>query len=103
MPLSNPANVTVSMPTSATVTPATVNSSTTSNTLLAANSNRKGASIWNNSTATLYVELGATASNTVYTVKVDAGGYYEIPYGYTGAIAGIWSAANGNALVREFS
>lgn len=103
MPLSNPANVTVNMPTSATVTPSTVTSATTSNTLLAANSSRKGVSIWNNSTATLYVELGATASSTVYTVKLDAGGYYETPYGYTGAIAGSWSAANGNALVREFS
>lgn len=103
MPLSNPATVTVNFPVSSTVTPTPVNAAATNTPLLAANSNRKGATIWNESTATLFIELGGTASLTAYTAQVLGGGYYEVPYGYTGAIAGIWSAANGKALVREFT
>lgn len=103
MPLSNPANVTVNPPTSATVTPTSVTAATTNIQLLAANASRKGATIWNNSTASLYIELGATASANAYAAKLDPAGYYELPFGYTGVIAGLWTAANGNALIREFS
>lgn len=103
MPLSNPANVTVNPPTAATSTPTSVTASTTSVQLLAANSSRKGATIWNNSTAAVYIELGATSSANAYTAKLEAGGYYEIPFGYTGAISGLWTAANGSALIRELS
>ncbi|MEH2124173.1 hypothetical protein [Nostoc sp.] len=103
MGLYNPAAVTVVQPTSGTSTPTTVGSSTDSDTILAANSNRKGATIWNNSTATLYLEFGATATTSAFTAKLLAGGYYEVPFHYTGVISGIWSAANGNALVRELT
>ncbi|MCC5641263.1 hypothetical protein LC593_36800 [Nostoc sp. CHAB 5844] len=103
MGLYNPASVTVNIPTSGTATPTTVNSSAASQTILAANSNRKGGTIWNNSTATLYVEFGNTASLTAFTAKLLAGGYFEIPFNYTGIIAGIWDAANGNAQVRELT
>lgn len=104
MPLSNPSTLNVLYPTSATATPTTVAAPTpvASVALLAANSNRKGAAIWNNSTGQLYVELGSVASTAAYTAKLEAGGYYEVPFGYTGAISGIWSNTNGNALVREF-
>ena len=103
MPLSNPSTVNVTLPSSSAAAATTVTAATTSTSLLASNTSRKGASIWNNSTAALYVEMGATASLTAYAAKLEAGGYYEVPYGYTGAIAGIWAAVNGNALVREFS
>jgi hypothetical protein len=103
MPLYNPAQVTITPSTSGTATPTSVASSITSVSLLAANSSRKGTTIWNNSTANLYVELGATASTSAFTARLGAGGYYEIPFTYTGAISGIWDAANGSALVREFS
>ncbi len=76
---------------------------TDSVSLLAANYNRKGTTIWNKSTANLYVELGATASTWAFTARVGAGGYYEVPFTYTGVISGIWDAANGSALVRELS
>ena len=85
-------------------------------TLLAANANRHGATICNHSIKTLYIKLGATAnigagteSFTVILVPVDAtndiGGYYEVPFNYTGRIDGIWSAAdaNGEALVDEIT
>lgn len=103
MPLNNPAIVNVNTPTSNTAVPTNVTAAATSNTIMAANSNRKGGTIWNNSTARLYLELGASASLTVFTAILEAGGYYEVPFNYTGTISGIWTAANGNALVRELT
>lgn len=73
-------------------------------TLLAANANRIDSCIDNESTALLYVlcETG-TVSATHYTARVQAGDYYEIPYGYQGIIKGLWAAANGAAAVTEFT
>lgn len=87
---------------SSTTTPTTVAASTTSVVILAANANRKGGTIWNNSTGTLSLEFGATAVAATAAVKLAAGALYEIPFDYVGVIAGIWSNTNGNAQVREF-
>ena len=103
MGLYNPASVTVATPASSTSTPTSVAAATTSNTILATNTNRIGATIWNNSTANLYIEFGATATTSAFLAKIAAGGYYELPFRYTGIISGIWDAANGNALVRELT
>ena len=79
-----------------------VASSAASVTILAANANRKGAMITNDSTANLYLKLGAVASTTSYTTKLIPGAYYEVPPPvYTGVIDGIWDAVNGNARVTE--
>ncbi len=103
MPISNPPTVTVNLPSAATVTPATVASSITSVALVAANANRKGLTIYNNSTARLYVDHDAAASLTDFTVMLEPGGFYEVPREYAPlALSGIWASANGNALVREF-
>jgi hypothetical protein len=45
--------------------------------------------------------MGTTASVTSYTAQVFPSGYFELPYGYTGEIDGIWSAAVGNARITE--
>ncbi|BAY77958.1 hypothetical protein NIES25_44280 [Nostoc linckia NIES-25] len=103
MALYNPATVTVVESTSGTSNPSTVAASTSSGTILAANSNRKGATIWNDSTANLFIDFDSAASLSDFAVKIAAGGYYELPFNYTGVISGIWSAANGNALVRELT
>uniref|UniRef100_A0A832M3X7 Uncharacterized protein n=1 Tax=Oscillatoriales cyanobacterium SpSt-402 TaxID=2282168 RepID=A0A832M3X7_9CYAN len=103
MPLHNPASASVTFPTSSSISATGIPGATSSTSLLASNASRKGATIFNNSTADLYVELGGTASTTAFAVKLDPGGYFEVPYSYTGAIAGIWSAANGTALVREYT
>jgi hypothetical protein len=103
MPLHNPAQVTVTPSTSDSAAPTSVSASTNSVSLLTANSARKGTTIWNNSTANLFVELGETATTSVFTARLGAGGYYEVPFSYIGAISGIWDAVNGSALVREFS
>lgn len=80
--------------------------SATSVTILASNTSRKGAAVFNDSTVNLYLDLtGGTASTTSYTVKVAPGQYFELnatPV-YTAAITGIWDSATGNARVTEWS
>lgn len=88
---------------STTPTLSNVSASATSVTVLAANSARDGATIWNDSSAILYLKLGATASATSCTVKMVADAYYEVPYGYTGIIDGIWASATGSARVTEIT
>lgn len=89
---------------SATGTQSNVASSASSVTILASNANRLGAAVYNDSTAILYLLLGsATASATVYTVQIGQGGYYEVPFNYTGQLTGIWASANGNARVTELT
>lgn len=87
----------------ATPSQSSVAGSASSVTLLAANSDRLGATIYNDSTAALYVKLGATASTSSFTVKMASDGYFEVPYGYTGVIDGIWASATGNARITEVS
>jgi hypothetical protein len=83
-----------------------VSASATSVTILSATDTRAGASIYNDTSDTtnyLYVKMGTTASTTDYSVKVNAGGYFEVPYGYNGRIDGIWVAASGAARVTEYT
>jgi hypothetical protein len=92
-----------------TATISSVNDTNASTTLLAANTSRKGASIFNDSTEVLYVALGnVTASSTNFTVKLAAGAYYELPVCaggvYTGIIKGIWANdSTGAARVTEMT
>jgi hypothetical protein len=72
-------------------------------TLLASNANRLGATIFNDSVASLYVKFGATASVTSFTIRMSSGSYYELPFNYTGQIDGIWSAATGSARITEIT
>lgn len=81
-----------------------VASSATSVTVLAANTSRKGATFYNASTATLYLQFGATASiaSGGYVIAIAPNGYYELPAPVRqGIITGIWSAANGYVNVTE--
>lgn len=86
----------------AAAAPTRVASSATVVTLKAANASRRSLSIYNESTAVLYVKFGSTATATDYTVQIAAGGYYEMPTpAYTGIVTGIWASANGAAQVTE--
>lgn len=88
----------------ATATLANVAGSATNVTLLASNASRLGAYVFNDSSAALYVKLGATASTSSFTVKVAAGGYLELPHPcYTGILDGIWDSSTGNARITEVS
>jgi hypothetical protein len=88
-----------------TGTLSSVDSSTGDATILAANANRKGASVFNTDANALYLLLSTgTASATNLSVSVAANGYYEVPFGYTGIIKGTWAADGaGAAKVTEFS
>ena len=82
------------------VTLTNVASSASNVTLIAANANLKLLTVFNDSTAILYLKYGATASTTSYTVRIAAGGYFEMPQPiYTGVIDGIWASANGSARI----
>lgn len=89
---------------SVTGTQTSVASSATDVTILASNVNRLGATVFNDSTQILYLLLASgTSSNTNYTVQLTTLTYYEVPFGYTGVIKGLWASANGNARVTELT
>ena len=76
----------------------------TSFTVLAANANRLGATIYNDSTVTAYIALAPTASLTSFTIPIVPGGYYELPNDgtiFTGLVSGIAASATGNLRVTE--
>lgn len=77
--------------------------SASSTILLPSNSARVGATIYNDSTALLYIKLGTTASLSDFTIKLFPLSYYEVPYGYVGEIDAIWSVANGFARIGELT
>jgi hypothetical protein len=72
-------------------------------TISSSNANRKGLTIFNEGAGLLYVTLGtSTTTSSSYTVRLSAGDYYEVPYGYTGLVGGIFGTA-GTARVTEVS
>jgi hypothetical protein len=87
-----------------------VGDSATNVTLAAARINRKGLAVYNTSTATLYLKLGATAVIADrYTVAIGTNAYWELPTEsdgdvYRGIVDGIWgSDAGGHAFVTELT
>ena len=85
-----------------TATLSSVAASAASVSLLASNTSRKGVIIVNDGNKTLYVKYGAAASLTSYSVLMPPNAYWEMPWPiYTGAIDGIWNAANGSARITE--
>ena len=89
--------------TSATATATTVAASSTSTKILAANPDRKGAQFWNTSASTLFIKLGSAASATSYSLQMGPGDYFEMPFGFTGDVNGIWQSASGNVLITELT
>lgn len=81
----------------------TINASLTNVTIVPANSNRIGSTIFNTSSNDLYIKLGETASTTSFSVIISSGGYYETPYGYVGQVDGIWISADGKAVITELT
>lgn len=73
-------------------------------TILAANANRLGATVYNDSNSRLFLKFGATASLSSFTVRMGSQDYFEVPAGYTGIIDGIWAPrVDGNARVTELT
>jgi hypothetical protein len=87
-----------------TSAPANKAASVSSIQLLAVNTERVGAALYNDSTAVCYVYCNSgSASATAYTTQMPPGAYFEIPVAYQGVVNGIWTAANGNMRVTEFA
>lgn len=95
---SNQSAVPVSDPKASISAVTSVAQNAASVTVLAANANRLGAMLFNNSTSLCYVKFGATASTTSFTVRMASQGYYEVPFNYTGRIDAVWAAAGGGAM-----
>jgi hypothetical protein len=77
--------------------------STSYGTIATASTGRLGCVIFNNGPGNLHVTLGtATTSTSVFTVRLSAGDYYEVPFNYTGLIGGIFATA-GTAEVTQLS
>lgn len=98
------------MTSSSTATVTTVASAAVSTVIKAANTLRRGLTISNTDANILYVLLGGgTASATNFTYAIPGAtatviGYYEVPYGFTGAISGIWAVdGTGSAIVTEIT
>jgi hypothetical protein len=79
---------------------------TTTPTILVANQNRVGSSVYYDGAAILYLLAGeGTPSATNFTVKLGDGflTYWEpTDPVFSGRIRGVWSAAVGSALVTEY-
>ena len=77
--------------------------STSYGTIATASTGRLGCTIFNSGPGNLHVTLGtATTSTSVFTTRLSAGDYYEVPFNYTGLIGGIFATA-GTAEVTELS
>jgi hypothetical protein len=87
-----------------TATVTQVACSTTSAQLLASNSARKGAAIFNDTAVVALVKFGTTASTTSFTVKLPAGTVYDLsgPEIYYGRIDCVLASSTGNVYVTEW-
>jgi hypothetical protein len=94
-----PTSVSVRTPTTTSVT-----SVTSSTTVLAANTDRRGISIHNQSSATLYLSFTspATTANSFLGMSPGSVLFLDQQLIVTSAIYGIWSSANGTAQVTEY-
>lgn len=96
------AAISVTLRQAANATTTSVGGSASSVTLLAANANRVAYSVYNDSTAILYLleDNSAAASSSNYTWQIAPGGGW-INDEYTGKVVGIWASATGNARITE--
>ena len=73
-----------------------------SQTLIVANLARKGVSIANRSVAAvLFIRVNAGAASAMdYTIRLPPNAYFECPFGYLGAVTGIWDIAEVGAAAQ---
>lgn len=88
---------------SSSTTISSVTNQTSSGIALAANANRKGFIIHNDSTTTVFLAFGATASAAAFTVRLTSQATYILNSGaiYTGDVSRIAQAANGSLRITE--
>jgi hypothetical protein len=100
-----PSNHMKTQPYSASVGNSSPAMTTAAATVLAANTSRIGATVFNDaaSASPVYLALGITATTAAFTMLVAVGGYYEVPYGFTGAITGICASGTATLRVNELT
>ena len=92
--------------------PVAVSPSTSSKTLQASNARRSGLLVFNTDTGSnLFLTYGPTSTTTLFTVRIQPGVYWEMPYGgdsteplmpYDGIVSAIWDGTpTGGAMVTE--
>jgi hypothetical protein len=95
-------STTIAQPSTGTVTSVSVG--TTVVTALAANTNRLGASFWNNGAQSVYLRLSAGATTALFTVRISNKGFYELQFpAYTGVVTAITAAGTATLLVTELT
>lgn len=70
-------------------------------TLLGVTSGRLGAAFYVDGGAAMFLKLGSSAGTLDYTLQVQPGGYYELPFGYVGTVSAIWQTAGGSVRITE--
>lgn len=101
-------NALATIQTCATGTITSVAVANTDTLLLAVNTNRRGAIIYND-TSSAILKIGfstSTITTTNFSVQISAGGFFEVPFGYTGQVRGLWSVNEGGssgARITEFA
>jgi hypothetical protein len=91
----------------ATVAPVTgVASPTAAATLLAANQNRLGGTVYHDgvvgSAVVMYLKAGANASATDWSARLYVDDEWEVPAGYQGVVTALWSATGTTARCTEY-
>jgi hypothetical protein len=100
-PSGSPLFVTTNKATNSTVTSVAITANS-NNVLLAANSSRIAATIYNATNKIAYIKYGSTASATNYTLQLMPNAYFEVQNDWTGEIDSFASnGTNGNILVTE--
>ena len=90
--------------TAATSTLTSPAGSTSSFTIVSANTARLGCAIFNGTSTLCYVKFGTTASATDYTLILPSNGYYEVPFMYNGRIDGLsLTGVSGDIYVTEIT
>jgi len=80
------------------------NITTTAGTIINSNVNRKGLTVFNNSTQTVYIDTVSTVSATSYSIALAVGDYYEAPAPiYTGAYWAVVASGSTSINIREYS
>lgn len=96
---------------SVTVTTVAAVTTSTAGNILAANANRVGLTIYNNSTANMYVKFGNSASTSNFSFLLgglDSSGVGDlwdpaIGFCWTGTVTAVWASATGSCQVTEFN
>ena len=72
--------------------------------LLATNTSRRGATVFNSGTTNLYVGLGFATNTASFAAVLIPQAYYEVPFGFVGLISGAWDGTPaGSATIVEIT